>query len=208
VSPLVTVITATWRRHGTLLARTIPSVQDQDYPAVEHVIVSDGPDENLRDYLAGEHGMQHPVRYSELPVHDPQPHYGHYARLRGLAIARGTYITYVDDDDSLRPEHCRVMAAALDADPEAGFAVSRMMCHGPAHKSVVGWGRLECGNVGSPMLMHRREVTRHRTWREAGLYEDWELVDGWLGAGVKYANVDAETSDVYPSRFREEGEDP
>lgn len=50
--PLVSVITPTWNRHDLLLTRCLPSVQAQDYPAVEHVIISDGPDEDLRDFLA------------------------------------------------------------------------------------------------------------------------------------------------------------
>ena len=54
------------------------------------------------------------------------------------------------------------MAAALLADPEAGFAVSRMMSHGGAHSSVTGRGPLAAGNVGSPMIMHRRETLAAR----------------------------------------------
>lgn len=198
--PLVSVVTATWGRHDLLLTRTTPSVQAQVYPDVEHVIVSDGPDEDLRDFL-GKVKARHPVRYAELDAHDPEPHYGWRARNLGLTMAEGEYVTYVDDDDALRPGHCALMAAALDADPGAGFAVSRMMCHGPHGKAVTGWGPLECGNVGSPMIMHRRGLPG--TWREAGLFEDWDLVRQWLDAGVRYVNVDAETSDVHPSRFRE-----
>ena len=200
---LISIVTPTWQRHDLLLSRCIPSVQGQGYKHVEHIIVSDGPDENLRDFAARWKPSHHPGRVTELPVHDPEPHYGWRARLAGLEYARGEYITYVDDDDALRPDHCARMAAALDADPGAGFAVSRMMCHGPDRKSVTGWGKLECGNVGSPMILHRREILRHGTWREAGLFEDWDLVAQWLDAGIRYVNVNAETSDVWPSRFRE-----
>lgn len=205
---LVSIITPTWSRHELLLSRTIPSVQAQDYPAVEHIIVSDGPDENLRYYFtsameAGTQPEKHSIMYDGLATHDPEPHYGWRARLRGLELATGDYVGYCDDDDALRPGHCRLMAAALDADPGAGFAVSRMMSHYPGGKRVVGWGRLECGNFGSPMLMHRRAITKHGTWRAAGLFEDWALVDSWLQAGIRCVNVDAETSDVWPSRFRQ-----
>jgi cellulose synthase/poly-beta-1,6-N-acetylglucosamine synthase-like glycosyltransferase len=200
----MTVITATWQRHELLLTRCAPSVQAQRYPWVEHVIVSDGPDENLRDFLAKGSGAGHRVRYDELPAHDSEPHYGWRAQLRGLELATGEYITYCDDDDSLRPDHCSLMAAALDASPDAGFAVSRMTCHAPAGDSVIGWGPLAFGNFGAPMLAHRHGTTLYGTWRQVGLGEDWDLVERWLAAGVRCANVDAETADVYPSRFREE----
>lgn len=199
--PLVSVITPTWQRHDMLLSRCIPSVQGQGYKHVEHIIVSDGPDENLRDFAGRWKPSHHPGRVTELPVHDPEPHYGVRARLRGLELADGEYITYCDDDDALRPGHCKLMAAALDADPGAGFAVSRMAAHTASGWSVTGWGKLECGNVGSPMIMHRRETPGHGTWAEAGPYEDWDLVRRWLEAGVRYVNVDAETSDVWPHHW-------
>lgn len=198
--PLVSVITPTWRRNDLLLKRCVPAVKEQDYRPVEHVIVSDGPDPVLTAWW-DEGFDRNVVRYYELPEHSPDPNYGHYARAAGVERATGEYITYCDDDDSLRPAHCSLLAAALDADPEAGFAVSRMVSH-HAHPTVVGWGPLACGNLGSPMIMHRRSTLKHGTWGPPSFTEDWDLVEKWLDAGVKYANVDAETSDVWPSVYR------
>lgn len=202
--PLVTVITPTRRRHGLLLDRCIPSVQAQGYlPWTEHLVVGDGPDPELREKLAQPwlNGWKN-LWYRELPEHDPEPHYGHFCRAYGLEIAQGEYITYCDDDDALRPEHCHMLAAALDADPDAGFAVSRMASHGPGGTSVIGHGPLACGNVGTPMIMHRRSVLEHGTWDHAGQFEDWDLVLSWINAGIKHVRVDAETSDVWPSLYR------
>lgn len=196
---VVSVITPTWHRHDLLFARCIPSVDVQDYPLVDHIVVSDGPDGELSRRMGLFDGKG--PRYYEVPQHDPEEHYGHHARLLGLEYAMGEYITYCDDDDSLRADHCSKMAAALDAAPDAGFAVSRMVSH-HAHAVTVGWGPLAPGNIGSPMIMHRRWVLEHGTWGPASWKEDWELVERWLDAGVKYVNVDAETSDVWPSRFR------
>ena len=54
----------------------------------------------------------------------------------------------------------------------------------------------------SPMIMHRLSVLEHGTWGPDTWTEDWDLVQRWLDAGVKYVNVDAETSDVWPSVYR------
>lgn len=200
---MCTVITPTWRRHDRLMNGTIPSVQAQTYQPVEHVVVSDGPDPELA-FKAGilvDQGCWPNVVYRELPEHDPLEHWGHHARLAGIEASTGEYITYCDDDDTLRPEHCALMVAALEIAPEAGFAVSRMIGHGGPHKQVVGWGRLSCGNVGTPMICHRREILQHGTWGPASFTEDWDLVQRWLDAGVPYVNVDAETADVWPSLF-------
>jgi glycosyltransferase involved in cell wall biosynthesis len=45
--PLVSVVTSTWRRADVLMQRCIPSVMAQSYPNVEHIIVSDRPDDEL-----------------------------------------------------------------------------------------------------------------------------------------------------------------
>lgn len=202
--PLVTVITPTWQRHEMLLDRAVPSVQKQGYlPWLEHLIISDGPDPVLAEKLSQPwlNGWKN-LWYAELPEHDPEPHYGHLARAYGVEIAQGEYITYLDDDDALRPEHCHVLAKALDENPDAGFAVSRMVSHGPHGESVIGHGPLACGNVGTPMIMHRRWVEEHGTWDHSGQFEDWDLVLAWINAGVKHIRVDAETSDVWPSLYR------
>jgi hypothetical protein len=53
------------------------------------------------------------------------------------------------------------------------------------------------------MIMHRREILAHGTWGPASFTEDWDLVERWLDAGVSYVSVDAETSDAWPSLYRQ-----
>jgi glycosyltransferase involved in cell wall biosynthesis len=201
-TPRVSVITPTWLRHGLLFTRCIPSVQAQDCPDVEHVVVSDGPDPELLAALAAPwlDGWRN-LSYAWLPDHEGYRHYGHLARLHGIECARADYITYCDDDDALRPAHCRLLADALDAAPDAGFAVSRMVSHNGESEGIIGWGPLACCNVGTPMIMHRRSVLAHGSWGPSSAFEDWELVERWITAGVPHVNVDAETSDVWPSAF-------
>ncbi len=200
ITPLISVITPTWRRHDLLLGRCVPAVQAQDYPRVQHVVFSDGPDTELMRKVAVIRD-RHPVIYGQFPERNPVTEHGAAARRAGIALSAGELITYVDDDDALRPQHCTLLAEALAEDPEAGFAVSRMVSH-HAHPVVVGWGPLAMGNLGTPMIMHRRSVLEHGTWGPDSWVEDWEIVERWLEAGVKYANVDAETCDVWPSVFR------
>lgn len=199
----VTVITPTWQRHDLLLGRCIPSVQAQGYPETEHLVISDGPDQVLWPKMISPwlNGWRK-VFYRELPEHDSEPHYGHLCRAYAASIADGDYLTYCDDDDALRPDHCGAMAAALDDHPEAGFAVSRMLSHGRHGDTVIGHGQVAAGNVGTPMIMHRREILDIAGWDHAGQFEDWDLVWAWMQAGVGHIRVDAETSDVWPSAFR------
>ncbi len=52
------------------------------------------------------------------------------------------------------------------------------------------------------MIMHRREVLKYGTWGPASGSEDWDVVERWLKAGVRCADVPHVTSDVWPSKSR------
>jgi glycosyltransferase involved in cell wall biosynthesis len=194
------VVTPTWQRHPLLFGRCIPSVQAQDYPAVEHVVVSDGPDEELREKLGA---LALPgVRFAELPEHDPAARWGHWARLHGTDVAKGEYITYLDDDDAYRPEHVSVLAAALDAHPDAAFAYSRMIMHTQHGSCRIGTDPPGYGQIGVPAIMHRRGLLDVATWEQSEPTIDWDLVSRWLDAGVRYTSVAADTVDIWPSTYR------
>lgn len=171
----------------------------QTYPAVEHIVVSDGPDKELSIRLAVECPW---VKYFELPEHAETQHWGGPARSLALEHATGAFIGYCDDDDALRPEHCFLTSQSLIDNPDCGFTISRMNSHNPAGEFIIGWGPPLEGNVGTPMLVHRRELLDVASWGYDSPTEDWELVQAWLSAGVKYARVDAETIDVWPSAYR------
>lgn len=194
----VSVITPTWQRHDLLLSRCVPSVAAQGHPAVEHVIVSDGPDPVLRDKLAGLPG----VRFEELSEHDPGAKWGHWARLHGIDVAKGEYITYCDDDDSLGPNHAGVLAAALDAWPAAGFTYGHVILHNPEGASCrIGTDPPGYGQI-TVMLMHRRGLLDVATWRQGEPTIDWDLVSRWMDAGVGWVMARTDTAEIWPSRYR------
>ena len=95
--------------------------------------------------------------------------------------------------------------AALKANPRAGFAYTQMICHNPSGPVLIGANDPCADGIGTPMIMHRRELADLpgvAPWAQASQYEDWELVLAWINAGVRYVRVDAETSDVWPSLYR------
>jgi glycosyltransferase involved in cell wall biosynthesis len=190
----VSVVTPTWQRHEYLLDRCVPSVQAQTWPGVEHVVVSDGPDLELKLAMA----LQFPdARYEEMPD-GPGGHWGHVARLHAIAISTGDLITYLDDDDAFRPDHCQVLAEALIAHPEADFAYSLMSSQG----AVIGQDPPAYCQIGVPMIMHRRELLERGTWERSMPSIDWDLVERWLAAGARYVHVPQVTIDVWPSAYR------
>jgi glycosyltransferase involved in cell wall biosynthesis len=196
---LVSVITPTWQRHDLLTTRCIPSVERQTGVAVEHIVVSDGPDPELTRIMADTFPE---VRFFELPEHSEDRHWGNPARLYGLDRAEGGYIAYLDDDDAYRPNHCELHSQVLDLDPSIGLTISRMRSYQAGNEVEIGHGVPGMGNLGTPMVVHRRELLEIASWGYASATEDWELVAAWLNSGITYASIDAETIDVWPSAFR------
>jgi len=107
--PLVTVVTATHNRNEEVLERSLPSILDQTHENLEIIIVSDGPDEGLKESLARLGDPR--VKYLDIP----RPTYprgvmgyhvmGAAAMNAGIEEARGEYIAHLDDDDEFLPDH-------------------------------------------------------------------------------------------------------
>lgn len=188
----ISVIIATWERHQLLIQRAIPSVLAQTVE-VECVVACDGPDLHLRDLVA-----EMPVVYTEVPVHNEhQTNVGGWARNQGLDVATGDLIAYLDDDNAFRPNHIEVLAAALEANPTADFAYSRMERHGLG--DVVGSYPAAFGCIDSSLIMHRADThCKFGCWPTPSEYAiDWQLIEMWLNAGAKYEFVPEITVDYY-----------
>lgn len=188
----VSVVTPTWQRHDLLLSRCVPSVAAQTIP-VEHVVVSDGPDPELGDLLAGTG-----VVYAEVDQHyDDAVNVGARARNRGLEVATGDYIAYLDDDNAFKPEHVQTLAEALQAHPDRDFAYSRMFRHGLG--DIIGAEPPQHGRVDSSILMQRADThLKFGWWPVPSAYcVDWELVQAWVLAGATWVFVPEVTVDYY-----------
>jgi GT2 family glycosyltransferase len=110
----LSVIIPTLRRPRRLW-RALEGVAAQAYPALEVVVVNDGgvPVETVVERARGELGLS--VAYISLPGnHGPAA-----ALNRGLAVASGTLIAPLGDDDHYLAGHLTRLAAALAAHPEA-----------------------------------------------------------------------------------------
>lgn len=201
--PLVSVVTPTWRRHDYLLDRCLPSVAAQTYPNVEHIIVSDGPDDVLHRRLIEARrlvdGYGH-LRYLELAEHDDAARWGHHARLAGIAAARGEYIAYLDDDNAWRPNHLELLVGALENEPGASFAYPRTLMHVYGNVYDIGADPPSYGQIDTSGIVHRRELLKRANWEPSLPSIDWDLVHRWIGAGAKWAYVPEVTVDYYKER--------
>jgi glycosyltransferase involved in cell wall biosynthesis len=194
MTPLVSVITPTWRRHETLLTRCIPSVRAQTYRAIEHVIVSDGPDPDLRGLLGAG------VTYDELPDRPAGPvDYGSRARNRALELATGRYVAYLDDDNAYRPDHLAILVHAL-RDSGADFAFSQLLT---TRGGVIGGPTPAYGHIDTSLIVHQAGLPQEcGGWPMPQELDDqhapdWGVVARWLAAGATWTWVPTVTVDYW-----------
>lgn len=98
-SPYFSVIIPTYNREGSI-AEAIQSVLDQTFKKFEVIVVDDGSTDNTNKIV------------SEMVERDARIRY-HYqinqersaARNKGISLAKGTYICFLDSDDLYLPKH-------------------------------------------------------------------------------------------------------
>lgn len=104
-SPLVSVVIPT-RGRPELLYRAIDSVLKQTMPDLEVIVVVDGQDDVSEDTLKSFEDPR--IRWLVQPHQKGAP----AARNRGFSVARGEWISLLDDDDEWLPEK---LARQLDS---------------------------------------------------------------------------------------------
>ena len=186
-SQKVSIITSTYNRSDLLLNRCLPSLRAQTYKNIEFVIVSDGPDKNL-EILKNEAN----VKYVELGRNWGA--FGGHAKLVGSYMASGDLIGYLDDDDEFTPDHVESLVHK-QTETQADFVFSRMF--GPTKEGnmvLVGDGTPGHMRIGTPMILHKRELFQVNNWKPSLSYnDDWMLVEGWIKAGCTFAYLDMVT---------------
>ncbi len=118
-SPTVSVIIPTYN-FGNFVEDAVSSVLKQDVPGIEVIVVDDGSTDDTVERLAR--------------IADPRlrtvrlEHQGvGAARNRGLSMARGRHIAFLDADDRWRPGKLARQIALLESEPDVGFVFTNFV---------------------------------------------------------------------------------
>lgn len=104
--PLVSVITPSYNR-AHLIERCLRSVRDQQYPYIEHIVVDGGSSDNTVEVLER---YRDSYRLSWIS----EPDQGMYDAInKGLALAQGEVICYLNTDDFFFPYTIRIAVERL-----------------------------------------------------------------------------------------------
>jgi len=109
--PEISVILPVWNRAGHLWD-CVQSVLGQTFNDWELIIVDDGSEDDTFITLQ-------PLLFKEARLrYLRQPHYGlPYSRNAGIQASFGTYLTFIDSDDTYLPIHLESRLSIMRADP-------------------------------------------------------------------------------------------
>ena len=156
-TPVVSVIMPLHNGEA-FLAEALASVLGQVEADFEVILVDDGSSDGTRR-IAEYHERKHPsVRLLS------QGNAGvTVARNRGVAVARGEYLAFLDQDDRWRPEALATHLCAFGLEPALAYTVAHQRCFLEPGADCPDWFRLQ--PLGEPLpaflpggLMVRRSV--------------------------------------------------
>jgi glycosyltransferase involved in cell wall biosynthesis len=118
--PKISIITVT-RSRPQLLAQAIVSLQAQTDRDFEWIIVNDGED-TATEKLVFDSDFDFSISYCDMP-HPPNGFGLSHGRNRGLEMAQGEIITYLDDDNTLKPNFVAETIAFFKAHPQVSYSM-------------------------------------------------------------------------------------
>ncbi len=113
-APLISTIIPVFNGER-FLAEAVDSIRGQRYPELEIIVVDDGSTDGTAEVARR---LGDPVRY-ESQANRGAP----AARNRGLELARGELIAFLDADDVWTPDKLGLQASRLLAEPELELAI-------------------------------------------------------------------------------------
>lgn len=180
--PAFSIIMPTWNRRQ-VIDQAIDSVLRQSYRHWELIVCDDGSTDGTEAFLHSHYAealAKGKLRYIQ------QPHTGVCAaRNAGLTAAKGTWIAYLDSDNTWHPDYLLHCAETLLTHPEAMTVYACLTAHGPhfAAKRTIGrafdWPSLMQGNyVDVNVFAHHRQLFEDLGGFDTALHrlEDWDLI--------------------------------
>ncbi|MBQ7567079.1 MAG: glycosyltransferase [Oscillospiraceae bacterium] len=181
--PLVSVIIPTYKRTVEYLSRAVQSVLAQTYENFELIVIDDSPADyekrgEIADYMAAV--ASETVRYYQ----NEKNMGGSLARNRGIELAKGEFISFLDDDDEYKPEKLeKQVRFMLEGDYDLSF--SNLIMYGASGAVVDYREYTDIPAFDNETLLHYH-LTRHMTGtptfmfkadklREIGGFEDAKM---------------------------------
>lgn len=168
--PRVSIITPTFNR-ADVLARALDSVQTQTHTDAEHIVIDDASTDDTPALLNGYDDAAIPVRTDRFDTNRG----ANAARNRGLELARGQFVTFLDSDDAYRPERNAILVDAIDGTDYVGVTHRSIIVDTGGHErsSRMATGDIDRADIrrGNPIETLSSTLFRRRVVERAGGFD-------------------------------------
>lgn len=182
-APLVSVVIPVWNGAATI-ERTLASALAQTFGDIEVLVINDGSTDDTAERVArctDPRVQRHDFSNAGLAA----------SRNRGIRLARGEFIAFLDADDLWRPRKLELQLAALRARPAAALAYGFSDCIDADDRDIGRGSHIECSGKVYEQLLHANfldngstPLVRAAALATSGVFdetlpaaEDWDL---WL----------------------------
>lgn len=212
--PLISVIIPTYNRVDTLLERTIPSVLEQSYPHWELIIVGDQMREEDYARLARACEADSRIRLHNLKFRGRYPAQAgprwYVAGTKpvnfGLRVARGRWISHLDDDDTFLPDHLETLLRQAQSERREWVHASvQFIGDNGLVQRTVGAATPVQGGIARIGSLYHAALKGFRYNPQCWQYYcpgDWDLWDRFMAMGVKRAACNRVTAVHHGDYFR------
>ena len=180
---LVSIIMPTFNR-ASCIGTAVRSVLDQSYQNFELIIVDDGGDDATSEVISKFNVSR--ILYSRLDKNQGAA----VARNRGLELAQGDFITYLDSDNTMEPDFLLILAGELRSTPAADivYCGQNIYVIQPGSKSFdleavryASFSRAVLENrnyIDLGVLLHRRKIVENNCRFNDKMQRliDWEFL--------------------------------
>ena len=142
--PKITVVTPTYNR-ANLLQKAMKSILEQTLEDWEYIIVDDGSNDGTEEVV--KELTDERIQYIKFD----QNRGANAARNRGIQEACGEFVSFLDSDDILEPNHLEQVASVLDSSEEKIGGVYT------SHRTV-GSDKIVHLNIANNILNHPHQV--------------------------------------------------
>lgn len=198
----VSIVIPTWQRHK-LLEETIMHIQEQTYKDIEIIVVCDGVDKNIMQYVPLYFDPKKPrTRVVELGFNTSSMlhnSFGIAPLLVGYLMAQGKYIMpWCDDERALTPDHIKKLVNLIETPIQDDIYPNFVYPKVKIWRNGNPDGQ-ETTVIGTDPPKYT-QIT-HYLFRQSNLWEhglpdfgthpvDWSLIHKWLNSGVYWAMLD------------------
>jgi glycosyltransferase involved in cell wall biosynthesis len=191
-SPLISVIIPAYNCEKSI-KETINSVLQQTFTDFELIVINDGSQDSTLDVINS-------IQDTRMKVFSFENAGGNISRNRGLNLAVGNYISFLDADDIWTPDKLESQLEALQKNPEAHVAYSwtdyideegnflvsgrRVSVNGDVYEKLLINNFLENGS--NPLIRKEALVELDGFDESLKAAQDWDM---WLRLAAKYSFV-------------------